>query len=152
MSLTDKKTVKSIQKKPVNSTNENLIPKNIAASKVAEAGSRHPIKVALTGPICFTPSRKMEKPPAVPTTIIIDIINHAMKSRSFGIIQALVIMDITRPPMSMPQPVTSMLPHFTIIGLEKSVYVITPTADNNPKISPAVEIVMFRGFPPVEIK
>lgn len=128
------------------------MPKNIEASRVAEAGSRHPIKVALTGPICFTPSRKAEKPPAVPTIIITAIISQAIKSRSFGIIQALVIIDMTRPPISIPHPVTSMFPHLEMIGREKSVYVITPTADRSPNISPAGEIVMFLGFPPVEIK
>ena len=110
-----------MHKKPANSTKENLIPKNMEASRVAEAGSKQPIRVALTGPICFTPSRKTEKPRAVPITIIMAIISQAMKSRSWGKIQALVKIDMRMPPRSMPQPVTIIFPQEAIIGLEKSV-------------------------------
>lgn len=110
-----------MQKKPANSTKENLIPKNMEASRVAEAGSKQPIRVVLTGLICFTPSRKTEKPSAVPITIIIVIIRQAMKSRSLGKIQALVKIDMRMPPRSMPQPVTIMFPQEAIIGREKSV-------------------------------
>ena len=89
-----------MQKKPANSTKENLIPKNMEASRVAEAGSKQPIRVVLTGLICFTPSRKTEKPSAVPITIIIVIIRQAMKSRSLVKIQALVKIDMRMPPRS----------------------------------------------------
>lgn len=110
-----------MQKKPANSTKENFIPKNMEASRVAEAGSKHPIRVALTGPICFTPSRKTEKARAVPIIIIMAIISQAKKSRSLGKIQALVKIDIRIPPNNMPQPVTIIFPQLTIIGREKSV-------------------------------
>ena len=67
---TDKNTVAIIAQKPINS----LAPKDVfsiaAERTVAEAGSRQPIKVALTGPIYFTPERKREKDNAVPINII----------------------------------------------------------------------------------
>ena len=80
----DKKTVIIIAKNPKLSMNPKRVPRKKEDKIVAVAGSMQPIKVALTGPINFTPCKNKEKPPAVPMTTIIIIITIENRSKLLG--------------------------------------------------------------------
>lgn len=126
--VTDKNTVRIIKQNPLSSGREKRVPRNRAESAVAEAGSRQPMRVAFTGPMSLTPSRKAEKPRAVPIKTIAAIKSQAVPSRFSGNIQAFVTTASTRPPMSIPQPVTVRLPQEAMMGRDRRVYVTTPKA------------------------
>ena len=70
---TERNTVRMMAQNPMSSVGVKRVPRNSEERTVAEAGSRHPISVALTGPIYLTPSRNAENPPAVPISTMIAI-------------------------------------------------------------------------------
>ena len=106
---TERNTVRMMAQNPMSSASVKRVPRNSEERTVAEAGSRHPISVALTGPIYLTPSRNAENPPAVPISTMIAIMPHAVRSSPSGMTHALEARKRTAPPVSMPQPVTGRL-------------------------------------------
>ena len=76
----------------------------------AVSGSKQANKDALTGPTILIPCKKRVNAPMVPIKTMIPSDTIALKSSPMGTFHARIAINSTIPPISIPIPVTGILP------------------------------------------
>lgn len=139
-------TATSIAAIPIRSIGLKLSFNKIIENNNAEIASRPAIREPFMGPIILTPARKQVNANIVPIIIIARSASIVITSKSTFIFHGFTMMVRKIPPISIPNPVTTMLEYFFKIFIGRIEYMTTAKAAENPQNNPEVVITSLCMF------